>query len=105
VDLTNNRQDNTVYPWEAVTFNAPGKPATIAILGPDTNARGHARFFSMATAFPYLSASQALDTEPITYKPGDTFELRYLVLLYPEIKSTDNLAARYRQFTASGGND
>ena len=32
-DLANGRQDVTAFPWEAVVFDVPGKPATIAMFG------------------------------------------------------------------------
>jgi hypothetical protein len=90
-DLANNRQDLTQAPWAAVSFDAPGHPATIALAGHPSNVRGDPIFFSMLTAFPYLSATQGLDKEPLVYHTGDKFELNYLVLLYPEAKPSDNL--------------
>jgi hypothetical protein len=83
-DLSNNRQDVSAAPWEAVSFNAPGSPATIALAGHPSNTRGDATYFSMLTPFAYLSATQALDKEPLTYHSGDKWQLNYLVLLYPE---------------------
>jgi len=90
-DLANNRQDLTQAPWAAVSFDAPGHPATIALAGHPSNVRGDPIFFSMLTAFPYLSATQGLDKEPLVYHTGDKFELNYLVLLYPEAKPSDHL--------------
>jgi hypothetical protein len=101
-DLSNNRQDVTAHPWEAVTFAAPGKPATIAIFGAPSNARGNPVFFAMKTPFAYLSACQGLDKEPLVYKRGDTWELNYLVTLYPEVKSTEALATRAQEWNATG---
>jgi hypothetical protein len=90
-DLANNRQDISAAPWAAVSFDAPGHPATIALAGHPSNARGDATFFSMLTPFAYLSATQALNQEPLIYHAGDKFELNYLVLLYPEAKPSDTL--------------
>ena len=99
-DLSNNRQDVTAFPWEAVTFDTPGKPATIAVFGAPGNARGNPRFFAMRTAFPYLAATQGLDQEPLVYRAGDTFELNYLVTLYPEMKTAEALSERARRFAS-----
>jgi hypothetical protein len=94
-DLSNSRQDLSVAPWAAVSFDPPGgHPATIALAGHPSNVRGDARFFSMLTAFPYLSATQGLDREPLVYHQGDSFELNYLVLLYPEAKPSETLRQR-----------
>ena len=101
VNLAGSRQDTTVFPWEAVTFNTPGKPATIAVFGAPSNGRGAPRFFAMATPFAYLAATQTLDQEPLVYHTGDSFQLSYLVTLYPEIKSGESLQARSRIFSTS----
>lgn len=93
-DLANNRQDVSVAPWAAVSFALPGHPATIALAGHPTNARGDATYFSMLTPFAYLSATQALDREPLVHHSGDKWELNYLVLLYPDAKPSDTLRQR-----------
>ena len=99
-DLSNSRQDVTAFPWEAVVFEVPGEPSTIAMFGAPGNARGNPRFFAMRTGFPYLAATQGLDQEPLVYRAGDTFELNYLVTLYPEVKSAEALSERARRFTS-----
>ncbi len=96
-DLANSRQDTSAHRWEAVTFNHPGKPATIALFGAPGNARGDAHYFAMKTPFAYLSATQGLDQEPLVYHRGDRFQLNYLVTLYPEVKPAEALAERGRQ--------
>lgn len=93
-DLANNRQDVAAYPWEAISFDAPGKPATIALFGAPTNARGDSVFFAMKTPFAYLSATQGLDKTPLVYRRGESFEINYLVTLYPEVKTTQAIADR-----------
>lgn len=100
-DLANNRQDVSAHPWAAVRFDAPGRPATIALIGAPANARGKPHFFAMRTPFAYLSATQRLDQEPLVYRAGDTFELCYLITLYSEAKTAEALAARARRFAAS----
>jgi hypothetical protein len=93
-DLANNRQDISAAPWATVSFAPPGHPATIALAGHPTNARGDTIYFSMLTPFAYLSATQALDKEPLVYHSGDKWELNYLVLLYPEAKPSNALRQR-----------
>lgn len=95
-----NRQEVSPAPWASVSFAAPDQPATIALVPHPTNARGDGLFFSMITAFPYLSATQGLDKEPLVYHSGDKFTLRYLVVLYPEVKSTEAVEARARRWVA-----
>jgi hypothetical protein len=96
-----NRQEVSSAKWAAVSFAAPDQPATIALVPHPTNARGDGAFFSMITAFPYLSATQGLDKEPLVYHSGDKFTVRYLVVLYPEVKSTEALEARARRWRES----
>ena len=100
-DLTGGKQDVSVHPWEAVAFDAPGKPATLALFGAAANARGDAHYFAMKTPFAYLSATQGLEGEPLVYRRGDHFTVSYLVTLYPELKSTAALVERARQWAAS----
>jgi hypothetical protein len=100
-DLTNNRQEVSPAHWAAVSFAAPDQPATIALVPHPANARGDGAFFSMLTPFAYLSATQGLDKEPLVYHSGDKFTLRYLVVLYPEVKTTEALGARARRWRES----
>lgn len=102
-DLSNNRQDVSPHPWEAVYFDAPGRPATIAVFGSGGNVRGQPRFFSMRTPFAYLAATQGLDQEPLVYRQGDRFALNYLVVLYPGEKSASDLDARGRNWEQERG--
>lgn len=95
-----NRQEVSPAKWASVSFAAPDQPATLALVPHPTNARGDGMFFSMITAFPYLSATQGLDKEPLVYHSGDKFTLRYLVVLYPEVKSTEAVEARARRWVA-----
>ncbi len=93
-DLSNNRQEVSPAPWASVSFDAPGHPATIALAGHPSNARGDATYFNMLTPFAYLAATQNLDKEPLVYHSGDKWELNYLVLLYPDAKPSDTLRQR-----------
>jgi hypothetical protein len=98
VDLSNNRQDLSPAGWGAVSFDVPGQAATFTMVGHPANVRGDAVFFSMKTPFAYLSATQALDKDPLVYRAGDTFTLRYLVLLYPDIRAADFLERRAQRW-------
>jgi len=94
LDLSNSRQDVSTHLWEAVIFDMPAKPATIALFGAATNARADDHFFAMKTPFAYLSATQNLDKEPLVNHRGEHFELNFLIALYPELKTTEALAQR-----------
>ncbi len=98
-DVT-GRQDVSAHAWEAVAFDAPGKPATIAVFGDAGNARGDTKFFAMKP-FAYLSATQGLDKEPLVYRAGDKFELNYLITLYPALKSAPSLEERGKKWSSS----
>jgi hypothetical protein len=98
LDLANSRQDVSPHPWEAVIFDLPAKLATIALFGAAMNAWSDDHYFAMKTPFAYLAATQNLDREPLTYHRGDHFELNFLITLYPELKTTDALAERSRQW-------
>jgi hypothetical protein len=101
IDLAKNRQDLSQGAWAAVSFDAPDHPATLALAGHPANARGDAVFFSMLTPFAYLSATQGLDQAPLVYHQGDSFDLAYLVLVYPENKPTEALARRVEAWRQS----
>jgi hypothetical protein len=93
-DLGNSRQEVSSAHWAGVSFASEGHPATIVLAGHPSNPRGDATYFSMLTPFAYLSATQALDKEPLVYHQGDKWELNYLVLLYPEPKPPSGLPER-----------
>lgn len=100
-DLSNNRQDTTAHPWGAVAFNRPGRPATIVVHGDPANARGHSTYFTMRTPFAYLAATQALDKQPLVYRAGERFQLRYLITLTPQLQSADLITARGQRWTTT----
>ena len=100
-DLAAGKQNISVCPWEAVEFDQPDKPATIALFGAPGNARGASHYFAMKTPFAYLSATQGLDREPLTYRRGERFEWNYLVTTYPALKPAKALAERGRQWIPS----
>lgn len=100
-DVANNRQDVSPHAWAAVTFDRPGRPVTLAVFGDPANARSPATYFAMKTPFAYLSATQALDKEPLVYRAGDRFEVSYLVTLQPGVMSKAALDERARLFSSN----
>lgn len=102
LDLSNNRQDVSAHPWEAVIFDMPKKTATIAMFGGAVSTGVDDHYFAMKTPFAYLSATQNLDKEPLVYRQGEHFELNFLITLYPERKTTEALAERSRQWRTQG---
>ena len=97
----NGKQDVSQHKWGSVFFDQPAKPVTLVLFGHPSNARGNAWFFTMREPFAYLSATQNLDKEPIVYRAGDKWELNYLLTLYPERKSSEEITARSEQWTSS----
>lgn len=94
-----DRQEVSSARWVAVSFSPKNQtPATIALFPHPTNSRGDGKFFSMRSPFSYLAATQGLDVDPLVYRRGDRFTLRYFVALYPELKSTEALDARARRW-------
>ena len=93
-DLGGTRQEVAKAAWGAVTFDTPGRPATIAVFGAPANLRGEPYFFTMARPFAYLSATQRLDQEPLRYKQGDRWTLDYLVAVYADQRDTQFLNRR-----------
>lgn len=93
-DLSGTKQDVTPHDWCAVAFDRPGAPATFAMFGQPTNPRGQATWFTMKRPFAYVSATQALDKEPLVYHTGDKWQVDYLVTIYPAVKSAEFLNAR-----------
>ncbi|MBM3289268.1 MAG: hypothetical protein FJY92_03880 [Candidatus Hydrogenedentes bacterium] len=51
--------------WCAYSANADGKPVTVAMFDHPTNVRAPATWYTMDTPFAYLSATLALDKEPL----------------------------------------
>ena len=100
-DLSGNKQDVSPHKWGAVSFELPGKKATVVLFGSQDNARGHANFFTMRTPFAYLSATQGLDQEPLVYRSGDKFQLNYLITVYPEVKTVEFIQQRQRAWEAA----
>jgi hypothetical protein len=99
-DVAGTKLDVSPGTWGAVTFDVPGKPATVAIFASPRNPGGETRFFSMKRPFAYLSATPGLDRKPLRFKANDTFTFEYVVATYPEVKPADFLARRGEYWTA-----
>ncbi len=99
-DLGGTKQDVSRAAWAAVTFNAPPKPATIAVFPSTRNPGGETRFFSMMHPFAYLSATAGLDRNPLRFKSNESFTFEYVITVYPEVKSAGFLARRAEYWTA-----
>mgnify|MGYP000995366880 CR=1 FL=1 len=97
-DLSGFKQDVSQHRWGSVFFDAPETPSTIVLFGHPSNVRGDAYFFTMARPFAYISATQNLDKEPLTYRSGEKFTLNYLITLYPERKTAEEINARARHW-------
>ena len=93
-DLSGTKQDVSPAVWGAVAFNAPGKPATIAIFPSPRNPGGETRFFSMEHPFAYLSATAGLDRNPLRFKANETFTFEFVIAVYPKAASADFLNRR-----------
>ncbi len=93
-DLSGTKQDVSRHRWEAVAFDQADRPATIVLAGSPANARGEPWFFAMKRPFAYLSATQNLDQEPLVYRSGESFELSYLVLVYPRAIAAETISGR-----------
>jgi hypothetical protein len=93
-DLTGTKQDVSPHDWCAVAFDRPSAPATFAIFGAPANARGKTFFFTMKRPFAYISATQAVNQQPLVYHAGDKFQVDYLVAVYPAVQPRSFLSAR-----------
>jgi hypothetical protein len=85
----NNSQNVVVAKWTSVMGKIDDHDVMVALFGDSANKGGDAAFFTMTDPFAYLSATQGLDKAPLEYRPGDTFQLRYLLTVYSEKKTRE----------------
>jgi hypothetical protein len=78
VEGTNDQRSS----WCAFTAEADGKPVTIALFDLDKNPRHPATWFTMNTAFSYMSATLNLSREPFDLQQGKSLTLVYGVALW-----------------------
>lgn len=96
LDLGEGRQDVSQHPWTAVGFERGGWEATLVVMGDPGNGGGDSYFFCMRTPFAYLCATQRLDVVPRRYGAGDTFSLRYGVVVMSGVRDAGEVGGRYR---------
>lgn len=89
-----NTQNVIPARWTSVSGLMGGREVMLVMFGRPNNARGDARFFTMVDPFAYVTATQALDKQPLEYKAGDRFSLSYLLAVYPENKSPEFIQHR-----------
>lgn len=78
---TGGKHDLVEAQWGAVSGLIDNQMVTVAVVSSPTN-KGRSVFFSMTQPFAYLSATQALSKQPITYKSGDSFDLNYAIMIF-----------------------
>lgn len=77
---TGGKHDLIETPWAAVHCAYKDKPITVAMFThPDV--AGDSIYFSMIEPFAYLSATQGINKKPLVYSKGESFSIRYLILL------------------------
>jgi hypothetical protein len=84
--------------WSAVSHVAGGREVTVALFSSPRTQRGPVSFFSMVEPFTYLAATEALDQNPRTHPPGDTWSVRHLVVVYPGRREAAALDARWERW-------
>jgi hypothetical protein len=90
----NNTQNVIPANWSSASGTMDGKDIMLALFGRSENAHGHGKFFTMTEPFAYLAVTQGLDKEPLEYKAGDKFRLRYLLTVYSENKPREFITRR-----------
>lgn len=89
------RRDVLPARWTSTTLAGVGM---LAFFGHADNARGDTRFFTTLDPYTYLSATQALNGEPILHRSGDEWRVRYLLTVGSEKQTPDSLDARWEQW-------
>lgn len=84
--------------WCAYTSMADGKPVTAAMFDSPENPRHPAWWFTMKTAFAYLSATQNLHREPMEIESGTPLTLRYGVALWDGHVDADTVEHTYKKW-------
>ena len=81
--------------WCAYTATADGKPVTVAMFDHPTNERHPATWYTMDTPFAYLSATLALDKEPLQKM---NLTLTYGVAAWDGTKTKDEVEEIYQRW-------
>lgn len=85
-------------PWAAYTAEADGKPVTVAMFDDPKNVRYPAWWFTMQTAFAYLSATMNLHREPLEMQPGKPLPLRYGVAVWDGRQDKETIEKTYQNW-------
>ena len=88
------RERLTESRWCAYTVEPEGRPLTIAAFDSPDNPRP-ATWFTMKEPFAYLSATLNLHLDPIELGKSDTFKLTYAIIVWYQIKTTDQIEEAY----------
>lgn len=100
-DLSGTKQDVSAHSWMGIRFKTAA-PTTLALIGLPDNGAPQTTFFSMARPFAYLSATQGLNAAPKTFKPGEKFEVRYLIVGWSAMKEAPAVHNRARVWWQAG---
>ena len=84
--------------WCAYTADADGKPVTVAMFDDPKNIRHPAWWFTMQTAFAYLSATMNLHREPLEMLPGKPLPLRYGIAVWDGRQDKETIENMYRKW-------
>ena len=98
---SDGKRDLVAARWSAVSHTSDGHTTQVVLCA---SPLGHARtniFFTMTEPFTYLSATQGLDKDPLEYRAGDRFSLDYLLLVYPNARTPDQLQERYQAWSGN----
>lgn len=95
----NNTQNVIPARWTSVAGTMEGREVMLALFGRRDNAPGQGWFFTMTEPFAYLAVTQGLDKQPLDYRAGDKFRLRYLLTVYSENKPREFLEQRAEAWT------
>jgi len=90
--------DVTTARWTSVSGQMGGRDVMLVMFGRPENARGDTAFYTMLDPFAYLSATQALDKQPLEYAAGDKFSLSYLLTVYSANKSPGFISQRCQRW-------
>lgn len=95
----NNTQNVIPARWTSVAGTMEGREVMLALFGRRDNAPGQGWFFTMTEPFAYLAVTQGLDKQPLDYRAGDKFRLRYLLTVFSENKPREFLEQRAEAWT------
>jgi hypothetical protein len=93
--------NNVRSAWCAYSASAEGTPVTVAMFDSPANPRHPATWFTMDSAFAYLSATLDLSHRPLAIPSGKPLELRYCVAVWDGKVDPAAIAALHREAAAT----